>query len=223
MGRMRGLYPIVDLDALAKHDIAPLALTEAVLTARPPILQLRAKHQSPRLVLALLTELKPLCARAGTLLFANDRPDLALLAGVDGVHVGQDDVPPEAVRRLPGRLRVGVSTHDETQLTEALALRPDYVAFGPVFATGSKIGADPALGLAALARAVELARAANVPLVAIGGLTLGVAPALAEHSLLAAVISDLLADGTGSKAIAERAVAWQNALTTHDSPLATHD
>lgn len=221
MARMRGLYPIVDLDTLAKRNVAPLALAEAVLTARPPILQLRAKHQAPRAVLALLTELKPLCARAGTLLFANDRPDLALLAGVDGVHVGQDDIPIEAVRRLPGGLRVGVSTHDERQLAAALALGPDYVAFGPVFATDSKLGADPALGLAALARAAELARAAGVPLVAIGGLTLPIAEKLAPYPLLAAVISDLLADGTDPNVIAARANAWQNALTPHHSPLST--
>ncbi len=223
MARMRGLYPIVDLDTLAMRNVAPLQLAEAVLTARPPILQLRAKHQTPRVVLELLTALKPLCARAGTLLFANDRPDLALLAGVDGVHVGQDDVPLEAVRRLPGSLRVGVSTHDEQQLQAALALRPDYVAFGPIFATQSKDGADPALGLDRLARAADLAHAANIPLVAIGGLTLNLAPQLARHSLLAAVISDLLADGTDASAIATRSTAWQNALTTHDSPLTTPD
>jgi thiamine-phosphate pyrophosphorylase len=115
---------------------------------------------------------------------------------------------------LPGKLRVGVSTHDEAQLIAALALRPDYVAFGPIFATNSKAGAEPALGLAAVTRAAELARAANVPLVVIGGLTLNIAPQLARHSLLAAVISDLLADGTDAPAIAARSTAWQNALST---------
>jgi thiamine-phosphate pyrophosphorylase len=212
MTRMRGLYPIVDLDALEKRGVPALLLAEAVLTARPPLLQLRAKHQSPRAVLELLTQLKPLCARAGTLLFANDRPDLALLAEVDGVHVGQDDLPLEAVRRLPGKLRVGVSTHDEKQLTSALALRPDYVAYGPIFTTASKERADPALGLAALSRAAELAHAAGVPLVAIGGLTLELAPQLAKSSLLVAVISDLLADGSTASALAARAAAWQAAL-----------
>jgi thiamine-phosphate pyrophosphorylase len=212
MTPMRGLYPIVDLDTLTKRNVAPLALAEAVLTARPPLLQLRAKHQSPRVVLELLMQLKPLCARAGTLLFANDRPDLALLAGVDGVHVGQDDVPVFAVRKLSGSLRVGVSTHDEAQLALALALRPDYVAFGPIFTTASKERADPALGLAALARAAEAAARAGVPLVAIGGLTLSVAPELGKSSLLAAVISDLLADGLDSRAIATRAAGWQKAL-----------
>jgi len=212
MTRMRGLYPIVDLDTLTQQGVPALLLAEAVLTARPPLLQLRAKHQSPRVVLELLTQLKPLCARVGTLLFANDRPDLALLADVDGVHVGQDDLPLEALRRLPGKLRVGVSTHDEGQLAAALALRPDYVAYGPIFRTASKSGAEPALGLAALGRAAELARAAGIPLVAIGGLTLDVASQLARSSVVVAVISDLLAGGGDRAAIGARARAWQAAL-----------
>jgi thiamine-phosphate pyrophosphorylase len=96
-------------------------------------------------------------------------------------------------------LRVGVSTHNETQLVEALTLRPDYVAFGPIFATASKAGADPALGLEALGRAAALASAAGIPLVAIGGLTLRAAAALGRQQVLAA--------------IAARAVAWQAALS----------
>jgi thiamine-phosphate pyrophosphorylase len=191
-----------------------LTFAQAVLTARPSILQLRAKHQAPRDVLELLTQLKPLCAASGTQLFANDRPDLALLAGADGVHVGQDDLPLEAVRRLPGKLRVGVSTHDLPQLEAALALRPDYVAFGPIFATNSKEGADPVLGIELLERAAVLARAANVPLCVIGGLTLDIAPRLARHRLLAAVISDLLTAGTDASTIATRAASWQHALST---------
>ena len=214
MAPMRGLYPIVDLDTLRKRNLEPLTFAAAVLTARPPLLQLRAKHHAPREVLELLRQLKPLCARSHTLLFANDRPDLALLAGVDGVHVGQDDVPLEAVRQLPGNLRVGVSTHDLKQLEAALVLRPDYVAFGPIFATSSKEGADPALGLETLERATALARSADVPLCVIGGLTLNVAPQLARHRLLAAVISDLLADGTDASAIAARSAHWQHALST---------
>ena len=212
MTRMRGLYPILDLDTLAQHGLTPLEFARAILSVRPSLLQLRAKQQPPRLVLELLDQLKPLCEQSGTLLFANDRPDLALLAGVDGVHVGQDDLPLEAVRRLPGRLRVGVSTHDHAQLAAALAHQPDYVAFGPIFATRSKRGADAALGLATVARAAELARAAAVPLVVIGGLTLSIAPQLREHGVVAAVISDLLADGRDAAAVAARAAAWQEAL-----------
>jgi len=212
MARMRGLYPIVDLDTLARRNLSPLLVAEAVLTARPPILQLRAKRQTPRAVLELLTQLQPLCARADTLLFANDRPDLALLAGVAGVHVGQDDLPLAAVRRLPGQLRVGVSTHDHAQLAAALAERPDYVAFGPIFPTQSKAKADAELGLEALRHAAALAQAAAIPLVAIGGLTLQHAPALATLGVVPAVISDLLADGDDAHAIAARASAWQALL-----------
>jgi thiamine-phosphate pyrophosphorylase len=212
MARMRGLYPIVDLDTLAKRNVSPLTLANAVLTARPAVLQLRAKRQTPRQVLSLLRELKPLCAAAGTLLFANDRPDLALIAGVDGVHVGQDDVPVAEVRRLSATLRVGVSTHDERQLEQALAERPDYVAFGPIFSTVSKEHADPEIGLSRLAHAAELARAAGVPLVAIGGLTLGVARQLGELGVVAAVISDLLTDGPD--AISARARSFQVELST---------
>jgi thiamine-phosphate pyrophosphorylase len=209
---MRGLYPIVDLDSLSRNGVAPLEMAEAVLLARPPILQLRAKRQTPREVLALLRRLKPMCLAAGTLLFANDRPDLALLAGADGVHVGQDDLELGDVRKLSGTLRIGLSTHDAAQLEQALLLRPDYVAFGPIFATSSKEGADPALGLAELARAATRAREAALPLVAIGGLTLSVASELVRHGVMAAVISDLLAAGHSAQHITGRARAWQSAL-----------
>ena len=214
MTSMRGLYPIVDLDTLTARNIAPLEHAEAILTARPQLLQLRAKHQPPREVLALLTALQPLCARSGTLLFANDRPDLALLARADGVHVGQDDVPLAEVRRLPGALRVGVSTHDLAQLERALAQRPDYVALGPIFATQSKHGADPPLGLETLKQAAALARAAGVPLVGIGGLELGLGSELGAAGVMVAVISDLLADGASFEAVAARSAAWQRALAS---------
>lgn len=212
MARMRGLYPIVDLDTLASRGADALAAAEAILTARPALLQLRAKTHGAREVLQLLERLKPLCARAGTLLFANDRPDLALLAGADGVHVGQDDLPVAAVRQLPGALRVGVSTHDAAQLAEALALRPDYVAFGPIFTTRSKQRAEPALGMRALEAAAASARRAGVPLVAIGGLQLELAAELGRLGVTAAVISDLLSDGASPAALAGRAAAWQTAL-----------
>lgn len=212
MTPMRGLYPIVDLDTLAARNVAALDFAEALLTARPRLLQLRAKHQAARDTLALLTALQPLCARHGATLVSNDRPDLALLAGAGAVHVGQDDLPLAEVRRLPGSLKVGVSTHDLAQLARALEQRPDYVALGPVFATRSKQGADPALGLAILKQGAALASAAGVPLVAIGGLELEHAAELASMGAMAAVISDLLADGPSRTSVAARALAWQTAL-----------
>jgi thiamine monophosphate synthase len=88
------------------------------------------------------------------------------------------------------------------------------VAFGPIFTTTSKRGADPALGLERVAEAAALAQAAGIPLVVIGGLTLQVAPELARHGVSAAVISDLLAGGVDADSLATRAAAWQTALST---------
>ena len=105
---------------------------------------------------------------AGALLVVNDRPDVARLAGADGVHVGQDDLAPADVRALlPGGI-VGVSTHDRAQLAAAASSGADYVAVGPVFATTSKARPDPVVGLELLRAARGLTRA---PLVAIGGIT----------------------------------------------------
>ncbi len=205
MARMRGLYPIVDLDTLAIRGITALDFARAVLAAGPALLQLRAKHQTAREVLTLLTELKPLCANAGTLLFVNDRPDLALLTGADGVHVGQEDLPVAEVRKLPGKLRVGVSTHSIAQLKQALETDPDYVALGPIFPTTSKQRAEPALGLETLTEASALAAKAGIPLVAIGGIQSEHAPAIARAGALGAVILDLLADGGDATAVQARA------------------
>lgn len=207
---MTGLYPIVDLDALARAGHSPLAFAERMLLARPSLLQLRAKHASARDTLSLLDALRPLCRRAGTLLFANDRADLALLAGADGVHVGQDDLPLEAVRRFAPSLKVGVSTHDLAQLERALSERPDYVAFGPVFETQSKLRPDAVVGLSGLSGAAARANAAGIPLVAIGGITLSHAPALAQLGALAAVIGALT--GPSLDASEQAAHSFQRAL-----------
>jgi thiamine-phosphate pyrophosphorylase len=112
-----------------------------------------------------------MCHRAGVRLVANDRPDLAILAGCDLVHVGQDDMPIDRVRRIAPGLGVGVSTHSLEQLDAALAARPAYVAYGPVFPTTTKEDPDPVVGVAGLSAAYARARAAGVPLVAIGGIT----------------------------------------------------
>jgi thiamine-phosphate pyrophosphorylase len=209
---LRGLYPIVDVDSLRLANLSVLEFAEQVLRARPPLVQLRAKSLGARETLELLRALLPICHGAGALLFANDRPDLALLAGADGVHVGQDDLPLAEVRRFAPGLRVGVSTHGAPQLEQALAERPDYVAFGPIFATPSKPDHEAIVGLDALARAHAQSLAAGVPLVAIGGLSLERVAAVAPHAELAAVIGALLPEG-GLGHVAERAEALAGALS----------
>ncbi len=103
------------------------------------------------------------------LLIMNDRADLALAADFDGVHVGQDDLSVEAVRRVGPKMIVGTSTHNPDQVREADRANPDYIAIGPVFSTVSKANPDPVVGL----EGVRLARSlTNKPLIAIGGITL---------------------------------------------------
>jgi thiamine-phosphate pyrophosphorylase len=168
---MRGLYAIVDVESLDARHLNVIAFAGAVLKAAPAALQLRAKNVPPREALALLRELAPMCHRLGIPLVVNDRPDLAIFSGCDLAHVGQTDMPIERVRRLAPGLGVGVSTHTMDQLDIALAACPAYVAFGPVFETSTKTHPDPVVGVAGLRAAHARAKAAGIPLVAIGGIT----------------------------------------------------
>jgi thiamine-phosphate pyrophosphorylase len=212
---VRGLYPIVDVDSLQELGSAPetvLEFAEQVLLARPALLQLRAKHSGTKETLALLRALRPLCSSAGARLIANDRADLAVLAQCDGVHIGQDDLPLAVVRLIAPGLLVGVSTHDLPQLSQALAEKPDYVAFGPVYETTSKERPERALGVTMLTRAYALARAAGIPLVAIGGITLERAAQIAPHCDLAAVIGALRPSRTTLAGSSDAALALQATL-----------
>ncbi len=132
-------------------------------------------------------------------LIMNDRVDLALAADFDGVHVGQDDLSVEAVRRIVGpKMIVGTSTHNPDQVGEADRANPDYIAIGPVFSTASKANPDPVVGL----EGVRLARSlTNKPLVAIGGITLEHARSvIAAGADSLALISALLPDPAKSTA-----------------------
>lgn len=210
---MRGLYAIVDVDVLHARRLDVVDFARVVVAARPAALQLRAKHLAPRATLALLRALRPLCTEASVRLFANDRADLALLAGADGVHVGQEDLDVSDVRRIAPGLAVGASTHDAAELDRALALRPDYVAFGPVFATRSKQNPDAVVGLDGLRHAARSARAAGVPLVAIGGIDASRALSVVESGADAgAVIAGLLPDRDDLADVTRRARALHAAL-----------
>jgi thiamine-phosphate pyrophosphorylase len=189
---VRGLYAIVDVGTLEARRLSPLAFADAVLSAQPALLQLRAKHRPARETLALLRELAPRCRRAGIPLVANDRPDLAILAGCDLVHVGQTDMPVDQIRRIAPGLGIGVSTHTIEQLDSALANRPAYVAFGPVFETMTKDRPEATVGVAGLRAARARCEAAQVPLVAIGGITRERAREMVGLVEVVAVISSLL-------------------------------
>lgn len=153
--------------------------------------QLREKKASPREFYQQALEAVAVARALGVTLIINDRADIALAVGADGVHLGQDDLPPEKARALLGPEKiVGFSTHSLEQAMAAQALPVDYIAFGPIFPTRTKENPDPVVGVEQLRR---LRRAVQKPLVAIGGITLERArEVLAAGADSLAVISDLL-------------------------------
>jgi thiamine-phosphate pyrophosphorylase len=184
------LYAITDAAAGLPH----VEQVEAFARGGARWVQVRDKHAAGRelyeIVVAALAVARPL----GVKIVVNDRVDVALAAGADGAHVGQEDLPAEAARQILGPDRiVGVSTHTAGQAREAARLPVDYVAIGPVFATATKAKPDPVVGL----EGVRAARAVvPVPLVAIGGITLEHAPeVIAAGADSVAVVSDLRSGG----------------------------
>jgi thiamine-phosphate pyrophosphorylase len=164
------------------------------------VVQVRAKALSDGAILALAREAVAAARPLHALLLVNDRPDVALLAGADGVHLGQHDLSPADARRtLPEGAIVGLSTHDDRQL-EASAEEPvDYVAIGPVFSTRTKPDAERPIGLAGVRSARARTRR---PLVAIGGITAANARSVIEAGADGvAVLSAVLADADVEAAV----------------------
>jgi len=188
------LYPILDASCFPEA-LGLIAAAEELAAASATLIQYRNKSGNARVMLEQALELRRQ-SRAGApaphlRLIMNDRADLCLAADFDGVHVGQDDLSPEAVRKIIGSDRwLGVSTHNPEQLREADLTTADYLAIGPVFATSSKERPDPVVGLDGVRRARALTRK---PLVAIGGITRANAKSVIDAGAdSVAVISDLL-------------------------------
>jgi thiamine-phosphate pyrophosphorylase len=161
------VYPILDAGGLAGRSAA--AVARALVEAGARLLQVRGKGLGARALCELVLEVVAAAHAGAALVIVNDRPDVARIAGADGVHVGQEDMKAADVRRLmPRPALVGLSAHDMAQVRAAPEGVLDYVAIGPVFATRSKAAPDPVVGL----DGVAAARAAtSLPLVAIGGIT----------------------------------------------------
>jgi thiamine-phosphate pyrophosphorylase len=157
------------------------------------LIQLREKQASPREFYRAAQEALRVARARNVTLIINDRADIALALKADGVHLGQDDLSPEAARRLLGEHSIiGYSTHSLERLNAAARLPVTYVAFGPIFPTRSKEKPDAVVGLSLLARA-RAALPSSIPLVAIGGITRANArAALAAGADSVAVISALV-------------------------------
>jgi thiamine-phosphate pyrophosphorylase len=185
---MPRLYVILDAGMLRE----PVGeISKKLIEAGVRLLQYRDKHASARELLDRSKRVAESARQSRCTFFVNDRPDVAYLAGADGVHVGQEDLPAEQARCVLGPDRwVGVSTHNLQQFQQAAASSADYIAVGPVFPTGSKANPDPVVGVDFVRRVRALT---SKPIVAIGGITLERAPeVIAAGADSVAVISGIL-------------------------------
>lgn len=191
------LYAIAD--TLGRRDLNFVTLAEQLCAGGAKLLQLRAKDIPSRDFLAIAHEVRTICHRHQCVLIINDRADIALAVDADGVHVGQEDLPLAAARKVLGAGKIiGVSTHDPEQAQEAERGGADYIGFGPLFGTATKATGYSARGLDQLR---EIRRLVSLPIVVIGGISTERAPsALAAGANAVAMISDLvLADDVAGK------------------------
>lgn len=203
------LYAIADTATLVRREVSLRVALEAFLEGGARLIQLRHKGHFTRELFGAAKEASELCRSAGARFVIDDRADVALLLDA-GLHLGQDDLPLGEVRRWFGEGFAGLSTHNRFQLEEADAEPADYLAIGPIFATGSKANPDPVVGLEELAR---LRAVTAKPLVAIGGIARDNAAAvLAAGADSVAVISELLPEAVSKASIRARVEEWRGIL-----------
>lgn len=160
------VYPITDTEI---SGLSHCEQVEQLLAGGATLIQLREKRAPSRVFYSDAEAALQIARSAGAKLIINDRVDIAFALRADGVHLGQEDIPVDAARRVLGDDAViGFSTHNLEQVREALRLPIDYLAFGPIFPTTSKLNPDPVAGLNQLKLAHELAL--PIPVVAIGGI-----------------------------------------------------
>jgi thiamine-phosphate pyrophosphorylase len=188
------LYPIVDEGLLRLRGVVLGRLAEELKAAGVMLVQYRNKVGEPNAVLRDASVMWEVFDGSGCRLMMNDHADLVISTGFGGVHLGQDDLTPEDARRVVGAERwVGVSTHNDEQVRIANETSADYVAVGPVFATGTKLDAKAVIGLDGVRRARMLTKK---PIVAIGGITRENARSVIDSGAdSVAVISALFAEG----------------------------
>jgi thiamine-phosphate diphosphorylase len=203
-GRVSGLYVIVDPAACAGRD--PLDVARAALEGRASIIQWRDKVRDKGDQLIEARAVVAACGDRGALCIVNDHADLAIAAGAGGVHLGQHDLPIDAVRPIVGgNMIIGVSTNNVEEARAAAAGGADYVAVGAIFATASKDVTRPA----SLDRLREIKSAIDVPVVAIGGINASnIASVLEAGADAVAVISAVCAAADPAAAARELAAAF---------------
>ncbi len=200
------MWPAVHLCVITDPHLAPgrdhVAIAEAALRGGADVIQLRDKAGNLRDLLPQARAIQALCRQRGATFIVNDRVDLALAVGADGAHVGQEDLPAEAARRLLGPQRIlGVSTHSLAQAEAAVRAGADYIGFGPIFRTGTKDTGYAPRGLDGLR---EVRAGIQIPVLAIGGIGLeNVVAVIGAGATAPAVISAIVAAHDIAAAAAE--------------------
>lgn len=202
----RGLYALVDDSVRASVPVVEKA--RAVIDGGVGVLQLRLEQTSDRLALPIVRATVALARARQVKVIVNDRIDLALAGGADGVHLGADDLPVFAARRLLGPdALIGATTRTLADIERAKGEGADHVGLGPVFTTSTKVVAHAPLGLEVFA---SIARASPIPVVGIAGITLAtIGQVAAAGAWCAAVAGDLLT----AEDIVSRARALQQAFS----------
>lgn len=190
------IYPITDTSITR---LSHLEQVKRLAAGGANFIQLRDKYASPRKFYEEAREVMNFTRGSEIKIIINDRADIALAVKADGVHVGQDDLPPAAVRSISGESAIiGFSTHNVAQAIEAAKLPIDYIAVGPVYQTQTKENPDPVINL----EGIKAVRAAigNFPLVAIGGINFENAGGIIESGAdCIALISALLSPANSIK------------------------
>jgi len=196
------LHAILDLQAAERTGWAPLDLGRAFLEGGARLIQIRAKHLASGPLLEIADRLVALAGPYDAVIIVNDRADVARMTRTAGVHVGQDDISPSDARAIVGRdAVVGYSTHTVEQVEAAVGEPVTYIAVGPVFGTRTKDTGYEAVGLDLVSAAA--ARAGQMPIVGIGGISLDNAKSVLDAGASAvAVISDLVSTGDPRRRVA---------------------
>ena len=182
------LYAILDPEQTRGRD--PEAVVRRLLDGGAKLVQLRAKTLAPRDFLQLARSARSLTRSHDCRLIINDRADIALACDADGVHLGQEDLPLHAARKIMGQKLIGISTHDTDQAEEAERAGADYIGFGPMFGTTTKATGHAARGVEMLR---QVRAAVKLPIVAIGGIKENnVQEVWRAGADSAAIISDIL-------------------------------
>lgn len=203
----RGIYAILDRTYVPPEDLPAAAV--ALATGGVRWIQLRWKGATARQLFDAAVAVR-LALRGGPAvrLVVNDRPDVAVAAEADGVHVGQDDLPPSEARLVVGgEACVGLSTHDAEEIRAAANDPVDYLGLGPVFRSATKTGHAEPLGIVRLRGLVAMAAQ---PVVAIGGVTIATFPDLRRAGATAAAMAgELLAGGDIAARASAAVTAWE--------------